>query len=197
MVFKGSKDDSKGIKMKQYKYQINGNRYEVSVETPAADGTIAVTVNGETYSVVREPEPVIEKKKVVILHEYFPDYSYDNVDDYPHAAGRTCLRFGEWLVMEKILPMEPDAALNEVERFCKVVRPDIVVGITAGIKADQFKSLMKVKPDCFRIAGLGIQDQCPPFLLNGDFFRFIHQPFPDAFPAECFRHPQFRHQQPV
>ena len=48
MVFKGSKDDSKGIKMKQYKYQINGKKYEVSVETPAADGTIAVTVNGET-----------------------------------------------------------------------------------------------------------------------------------------------------
>ena len=66
MVFKGSKDDSKGIKMKQYKYQINGNRYEVSVETPAADGTIAVTVNGETYSVMREPEPVVEKKKVVV-----------------------------------------------------------------------------------------------------------------------------------
>ena len=66
MVIKGSKDDSKAIKMKQYKYQINGNRYEVSVETPAADGTIAVTVNGETYSVVREPEPVVEKKKVVV-----------------------------------------------------------------------------------------------------------------------------------
>ena len=66
MVFKGSKDDSKGVKMKQYKYQINGNRYEVSVETPAADGTIAVTVNGETYSVVRELEPVVEKKKVVV-----------------------------------------------------------------------------------------------------------------------------------
>ena len=66
MGIKGSKDDSKGIKMKQYKYQINGNRYEVSVETPAADGTIAVTVNGETYYVVREPEPVVEKKKVVV-----------------------------------------------------------------------------------------------------------------------------------
>ena len=66
MVFKGSKDDSKGIEMKQYKYQINGNKYEVSVETPAADGTIAVKVNGETYFVVREPEPVVEKKKVVV-----------------------------------------------------------------------------------------------------------------------------------
>ena len=66
MVFKGSKDDSKGIEMKQYKYQINGNKYEVSVETPAADGTIAVTVNGEIYSVVREQEPVVEKKKVVV-----------------------------------------------------------------------------------------------------------------------------------
>ncbi len=66
MVFKGSKDDSKSLDMKQYKYQINGNKYEVSVETPAADGTIAVTVNGETYSVVREPEPAVEKKKVVV-----------------------------------------------------------------------------------------------------------------------------------
>ena len=66
MVIKGSKDDSKSIEMRQYKYQINGKKYEVSVETPAADGTIAVTVNGETYSVVREPEPVVEKKKVVV-----------------------------------------------------------------------------------------------------------------------------------
>ena len=66
MVIKGSKDDSKGIEMKQYKYQINGKKYEVSVENPAADGTIAVTVNGETYFVVREPEPVVEKKKVVV-----------------------------------------------------------------------------------------------------------------------------------
>lgn len=66
MVFKGSKDDSKSLDMKQYKYQINGNKYEVSVGTPAADGTIAVTVNGETYFVVREPEPVVEKKKVVV-----------------------------------------------------------------------------------------------------------------------------------
>lgn len=52
--------------MKQYKYQINGNNYEVSVETPNADGTIAVCVNGESFSVTRIPEPVEEKKKVVV-----------------------------------------------------------------------------------------------------------------------------------
>lgn len=52
--------------MKQYKYKINGNTYEVQVETPDTDGTIAVTVNGEKYSVERIPEPVAEKKKVVV-----------------------------------------------------------------------------------------------------------------------------------
>jgi hypothetical protein len=32
--------------------------------------------------------------------------------------------------MEKVLPMEPDAAAEEVEKFCDAVKPDIVVGIT-------------------------------------------------------------------
>lgn len=52
--------------MKEYKYTINGNAYAVTVDTPDADGNIAVTVNGETYSVVREAEPVVEKKRPVV-----------------------------------------------------------------------------------------------------------------------------------
>lgn len=71
-----------------------------------------------------------EKKKVVIFHEYFPDYSYDNSDEFPHAAGRICLKLGEWIIIEKVLPMDPEEAMSEVERYCSSVHPDILVGIT-------------------------------------------------------------------
>jgi len=98
-----------------------------------------------------EEKKSLEKKKVVILHEYFPDYSYDNSDEYPHAAGRTCLNLGEWIVMEKRLPMEPVAAFKEVERFCSVVKPDIIVGITtACVYCNQLTDYIRVliDPDC-------------------------------------------------
>ena len=52
--------------MKEYKYKINGNPYAVTITETAADGTINVTVNGESYSVIREIEPVVEHKKVVV-----------------------------------------------------------------------------------------------------------------------------------
>jgi hypothetical protein len=77
-----------------------------------------------------EDEKPQEKKKVVIFHEYFPDYSYDNSDEYPHAAGRTCLKGSEWIVFEKSLPLNPEAGLEEVKKFCGIVQPDIIVGIT-------------------------------------------------------------------
>ena len=79
---------------------------------------------------VVDDEKPQEKKKVVIFHEYFPDYSYDNSDEYPHAAGRTCLKGSEWMVFEKSLPMDPEAGLEEVKKFCDTVHPDIIVGIT-------------------------------------------------------------------
>ncbi len=50
--------------MKEYKYIINGNEYNVSVGDRQADTTI-VTVNGDTYDVTVVPEPVVERKKVV------------------------------------------------------------------------------------------------------------------------------------
>ncbi len=71
-----------------------------------------------------------EKKKVIIFHEYIPDYSYDNSDEYPQAAGRTCLKMGEWTIIEKTLPMEPSSAMEEVEKLCANIQPDIIVGIT-------------------------------------------------------------------
>lgn len=69
--------------MKQYKYQINGNSYAVTIETPAEDGTIAVCVNGETYSVVREPEPVVEKKRPVLKAPATP--KSDSTDELQDA----------------------------------------------------------------------------------------------------------------
>lgn len=75
-------------------------------------------------------EEPLGKKKVVIFHEYLPDYSYDNTDEYPHAVARTCLKMGEWIIMEKTLPLDPDSAIEEVKKSCAAIQPDIVVGIT-------------------------------------------------------------------
>ena len=49
---------------KEYKYTINGNKYEVAIGD-IAENTVTVTVNGEEYKVEMEPEPVEEKKVVV------------------------------------------------------------------------------------------------------------------------------------
>ena len=76
-----------------------------------------------------DDEPT-EKKKVIIFHEYFPDYSYDNTDEYPHAVARTCLEMGEWIVMEKTLPLDPNSALEEAKKSCATLQPDFIVGIT-------------------------------------------------------------------
>lgn len=51
--------------MKEYKYTINGNKYEVAINEIAND-TATVTVNGETYKVEMEPEPKDEKPKVKV-----------------------------------------------------------------------------------------------------------------------------------
>ena len=76
-----------------------------------------------------DDEPT-EKKKVIIFHEYFPDYSYDNTDEFPHAVARTSLKMGEWNIIEKSLPLDPDSAMEEVKKSCADIRPDIIVGIT-------------------------------------------------------------------
>ena len=49
---------------KEYKYTINGNKYEVTIGD-IAENIASVTVNGEEYKVEMEPEPVEEKKVVV------------------------------------------------------------------------------------------------------------------------------------
>lgn len=51
--------------MKEYKYTINGNKYEVTING-IEDNIANITVNGEEYKVEMEKEPEPEKKKVVV-----------------------------------------------------------------------------------------------------------------------------------
>ena len=52
-------------KMKEYKYTINGNKYEVVVGD-IKDNIAFLTVNGETYTVEMEKQAGPEKKKPVV-----------------------------------------------------------------------------------------------------------------------------------
>ena len=51
--------------MKEYKYTINGNKYEVTI-AGIEDNIANVVVNGEKYKVEMEKEPEPQKKKVVV-----------------------------------------------------------------------------------------------------------------------------------
>ena len=51
--------------MKEYKYTINGNKYEVAIGE-IVENIATVTVNGEEYKVEMEKEAEPEKKKVVV-----------------------------------------------------------------------------------------------------------------------------------
>lgn len=51
--------------MKEYKYTINGNKYEVAINS-INDNIVNVVVNGEEYEVQMEKEPEPVKKKVVV-----------------------------------------------------------------------------------------------------------------------------------
>ena len=51
--------------MKEYKYTINGNKYDVQI-LDVVENVATVSVNGESYSVEMEKDPEPEKKKVVV-----------------------------------------------------------------------------------------------------------------------------------
>lgn len=51
--------------MKEYKYTINGTKYEVAIGE-IVENIAEVTVNGKVFKVEMEPEPEPEKKKVVV-----------------------------------------------------------------------------------------------------------------------------------
>ncbi len=51
--------------MKEYKYTINGNKYDVVIGDIVGN-VASVTVNGEAYSVEMEPEQKLEKPKVKV-----------------------------------------------------------------------------------------------------------------------------------
>ncbi len=58
--------------MKEYKYTINGNKYEVAINS-INDNIANVVVNGEEYEVQMEKEPEPVKKKVVVRHVAQPE----------------------------------------------------------------------------------------------------------------------------
>lgn len=64
--------------MKEYKYTINGTKYEVAIGD-IVENIAEVTVNGESYKVEMEPELEPEKKKVVVK----PVAQQESSDDAP------------------------------------------------------------------------------------------------------------------
>ena len=112
-------------------------------------------------------EPV--KKKVVIFHEYFPDYSYDNTDEYPQAKDRTCLKAGGWTVIEKTLPMDPEEAMKEAEAICSTAQPDIVVGITtACVFCNQMTDRIQVLVDPTITPSIKLREHISYGIKEGD-----------------------------
>ena len=60
--------------------------------------------------------------------------------------------------MKKVSEIDPDLSAS-----------DIIVCIAAGIKTDQFKTLMKIESDGVGVAGLRFQNNGAPFLQKGNF----------------------------
>lgn len=68
------------VKMKEYKYTIDGDKYNVSIGE-VADNKVEVTVNGVVYNVEMEPEAEPEKKKVVVKPVEQPQSGSDTTTD--------------------------------------------------------------------------------------------------------------------
>ena len=71
--------------MKEYKYTINGTKYEVAVGD-IEDNLVTVTVNGEEYKVEMEKEPEPEKKKPVLGKAPVAESEGDAAASKPKAA---------------------------------------------------------------------------------------------------------------
>jgi biotin carboxyl carrier protein len=68
--------------MKEYKYTINGNKYEVAIGE-IVDNIATLTVNGEDYKVGMEREPEPEKKKPIVR----PAAAAETTTAAPAASG--------------------------------------------------------------------------------------------------------------
>lgn len=66
--------------MKEFKYIINGNTYNVQVGD-STETTTEVSVNGESFIVEREQKPVVERKKVVAKPAAKPAEGGDEMQD--------------------------------------------------------------------------------------------------------------------
>ncbi len=68
--------------MKEYKYTINGNKYDVQI-LDVVENIATVSVNGESYSVEMEKEPEPEKKKVVVRPAAQPQPAQETTSEKP------------------------------------------------------------------------------------------------------------------
>ena len=81
--------------MKEYKYTINGNKYEISIEG-IEDNIAKVLVNGEEYKVEMEKEPEPEKKaryqQIRDMIEAIPKFGNDipEVDAFARDVACSC-----------------------------------------------------------------------------------------------------------
>jgi len=71
--------------MKEYKYTINGKKYEVAIGEVSED-TVTVTVNGETYKVERESEQAEEKPVVTAPKPAAPSAAQIDAQNERQAA---------------------------------------------------------------------------------------------------------------
>lgn len=69
----------------------------------------------------------------------------------------------------------------------------VIIGITACVKSDEFKSFVKIKADRVGITRLRFQNDRTPVLAYRDLFCLIHQLFPNPFMAKFVADPQLRY----
>ena len=113
--------------MKEYKYTINGNKYEVAI-AGIEDNIANVVVNGEEYKVEMEKEPEPVKKKVVGMLEAHSCYSkytdFESLQEQIISEGKKRVNDldGSITVLDrakKMLEKNPQTTINEIYEYIK------------------------------------------------------------------------------
>lgn len=128
--------------MKEFKYTINGNKYEVAVGDVQGNN-VEVTVNGEKYSVELEPKPVKKErvkvqapaaapKKVAPVAAGAPAASGDKLQSpLPGTIKEICVAVGDEVVEgQTLVVLEAMKMANnlEAEKSGKVAAINVAVG---------------------------------------------------------------------
>ena len=92
--------------MKEYKYTINGNKYNVTI-AGIEDNIANVVVNGEEYKVEMEKEPEPVKKKVVVKPVAAPVPA-----EAPASGNGTKVNVNNAVHSRLVLPVAAEAAMT-------------------------------------------------------------------------------------